>query len=241
MTNVLFGEDLELKNGMVLHNPTINEVKEFGEFNYLYLIALITMRAYDDAVNLYDAGINYKEISDFLIFMRNMKSISNEFAGLIFKNISVQDFDIMVNKENQEMVFTNGDIKIDEAVYRDIVKFVREINYIEEKIELDMADGAHNMRFFIERMRHKQKKRAKQKPTPFLSNLISSMVCTADFPYDFDTIQKIHISQLYNGFYRKDKSDSSKQIRQAIYAGTIDRKQVSNAMLNWYGDLKSKQ
>ena len=166
--------------------------------------------------------------------------MNNEFAHLIFKNISVQDFTIMINKENQEMVFTNGDIIIDEAIYRDIVKFVREINFIEEKIELDMADGAHNMRFFIERMRHKQKKRAKQKPTPFLSNLISSMVCTADFPYDFDTIRKIHISQLYNGFYRKDKSDSSKQIRQAIYAGTIDRKQVSNAMLNWYGDLKSK-
>ncbi len=241
MTHVVFGEDLELKNGILLHNPTILEVRNFGEFNYLYLIALITMRAYDDAVNLYDAGINYKEVSDFLIFMRNMKSVSDEFTHLIFPNVSLNKFNVAVTEENQEMIFTDGDIVIDEAVYRQIMDFVRGINYIEEKVELDMADGANNMRFFIERMRHKQKRRAKHKPTPFLSNLISSMVCTADFPYDYDSIQRLHISQLYNGFYRKDKSDSSKFIRQAIYAGTIDRKQVSNTMLNWYGDLKSKQ
>ena len=238
MSHVVFGEDMTLDNGLVLHNPTIGEIKKFGEFNYLYLISLITMRAYDDAVSLYDAGINYKEVPDFLIFIRNMKSVTDDFAHLIFPNVEVSTFKMASNPDNGEVIFTNGKMVIDELVYRQIVAYVREINYIDEKVEYDMADGKHNMRFFIDRMRHKIKKRMKKPPQPFLSNLISSMVCTADFPYDYNTIQDIHISQLYNGFYRKDKSDSARQIKQAIYAGTISKKDVSNSLLMWYGDLK---
>lgn len=232
---------MTLENGIVLHNPTIAEIKKFGEFNYLYLISLITMRAYDDAVSLYDAGINYKEVPDFLIFIRNMNSVSDDFAKLIFANIEVSKFILKNNPENGEVIYTDGTTVIDELVYRQIVAYVREINYIDEKVEFNMADGKNNMRFFIERMRHKQKKRMKKPPQPFLSNLISSMVCTADFPYDYNSIQEIHISQLYNGFYRKDKSDSAKQIKQAIYAGTIDKKDVSNSLLMWYGDLKDNK
>ena len=241
MSHVVFGEDMTLENGIVLHNPTIAEIKKFGEFNYLYLISLITMRAYDDAVSLYDAGINYKEVPDFLIFIRNMNSVSDDFAKLIFANIEVSKFILKNNPENGEVIYTDGTTVIDELVYRQIVAYVREINYIDEKVEFNMADGKNNMRFFIERMRHKQKKRMKKPPQPFLSNLISSMVCTADFPYDYKSIQEIHISQLYNGFYRKDKSDSAKQIKQAIYAGTIDKKDVSNSLLMWYGDLKDNK
>ena len=238
MSHVVFGEDMTLDNGIMLHNPTIAEIKKFGEFNYLYLISLITMRAYDDAVSLYDAGINYKEVPDFLIFIRNMNSVSDDFAKLIFANIEVSKFILKNNPENGEVIYTDGTTVIDELVYRQIVAYVREINYIDEKVEFNMADGKNNMRFFIERMRHKQKRRMKKPPQPFLSNLISSMVCTADFPYDYSSIQTIHISQLYNGFYRKDKSDSARQIKQAIYAGTIDKKDVSNSLLMWYGDLK---
>ena len=241
MSYIVFGEDMTLNNGMVLHNPTIEEIKNFGEFNYLYLISLITMRSYDDAVNLYDSGINYKDVPDFLIFIRNMNSISDDFAGLIFKNVKMSKFQMKANAENGEIVYTDGTTTIDELVYRQIVAYVREINYIDEKIEYDMADGKNNMRFFIERMRHKLKRRAKKAPQPFLSNLISAMVCTADFPYNYDTIRNIKISQLYNGFYRKDKSDSARQIKQAIYAGTIDKKDVSNSLLMWYGDLKENK
>lgn len=241
MKYIISGDDMELANGIVLHNPLVSEIKEIGEFNYLYMISLITMRAYDDAVNLYDSGINYKDISDFLIFIRNMKHINKDLAKVIFTNININEFEIQVNKENGECIFTDGQFVIDELIYRQIVAYVRAINYIDEKIEFDMAEGKNNMRFFIDRMRHRLKKRMKKPPQPFLSNLISSMVCTADFPYDYTTIFEIHISQLYNGFYRKDKSDSARQIRQAIYAGTIDKKDVSNSLLMWYGDIKDNK
>lgn len=236
---VVFGDDMTLPNGITMHNPTITEIKKFGHLNYIALVQLITMRSYDTAVELWDNGISYKDVPDFLVFINNMKNLTVDFTRIIFGDLDFSKFETSVDQQNLGLVFTNGDITIDELVYRDIVEFVRGINYINPKVEFDVGNN-QSLKFLVERMRRKQKKNAKKKSTPFLANVISSMVCRADFPYDYNTIQDIHISQLYNGFYRVEKHDTSHYLTTAIYAGTVSKKDISNSLLTWYGDLNKE-
>lgn len=240
LSHIICGDDYTTSNGITLHNPTLREIKEFGEFNYLKLIEYITMRPYDIAVELWDKGVNYQDVSDFTIFISNVKGLPNDFTELIFGDLDFQKFEAQVNPQNMLPVLTNGKYIIDEMIYREIVEYVRRINYIEEKVEYDMANKA-GIKFLIQRMRRKREKAAKKTAEPYLSNLISTMVNTADFPYNYSTIFDVKISQLYNGFYRKDKIDTAHQITQAIYAGTINKKDVSNSLLNYYGELKKNK
>lgn len=236
LPHIICGEDFETSNGIKIHNPTLKEIKDFGQFNYLGLIQYITMRAYDNAVELWDNGIYYQEVPDFAMFINNMRVLPVEITRLMFYDLDFTKFEVGVNEQNGDMIFQNQEYIIDECIYREIMEFVRGINYMDEKVEFDVGNKK-SAKFLIERMRRKQKRNASKKPQPFLSNLISSMVCRGDFPYDYQTILNLHISQLYNGFYRVNKSDTAKSLTQAIYAGTISKKDIANSLLTWYGDL----
>lgn len=240
LPHVVCGDDFQVSNGIIIRNPLVREIKDYGQFNYLGLIQYITMRAYDNAVELWDNGINYQEIPDFAMFVNNMKTLPPEITGIMFGDLDFTKFEIGVNEQNGEIVFSNGEFVIDEVIYREMMEFVRGIHYLDEKVEYDMANMT-GVKFLIERMRRKQKRNAKKKPQPFLSNLISSMVCRADFPYDYRTIMDLHISQLYNGFYRTNKSDTAKYLTQAIYAGTVSKKDIATSLLTWYGDLEKSR
>lgn len=240
LTHIVGGEDFITTNGIKIHNPTLEEIKKYGQFNYLGLIQYITMRAYDNAVELWDNGINYQEVPNFAMFVNNMRMLSVEITKLMFYDLDFTTFEVGASEQNGEMIFSNGEIIIDEVIYREIMEFVRGINYMDEKVEYDMGNNI-GVKFLIERMRRKQKKAAGKKPQPFLSNLISSMVCRADFPYDYTSIMSLHISQLYNGFYRTNKSDTAKYLTQAIYAGTVSKKDIANSLLTWYGDLEKSK
>lgn len=240
LKHIIGGDDYEVSNGIIIRNPLIKEIKEFGQFNYLGLIQYITMRAYDNAVELWDNGINYQEVPDFVMFVNNMRNASPELTRIMFGDLDFTKFEVGVNEQNGELIFTNSEFVIDEAIYREMMKFVRGIHYLDEKVEYDMANMT-GIKFLIERMRRKQRRNAKKEPQPFLSNLISSMVCRADFPYDFNTIMDLHISQLYNGFYRTNKSDTAKYLTQAIYAGTVSKKDIATSLLTWYGDLEKSR
>ena len=240
LEHIVFGEDFTTSNGIKIHNPTLREIKAYGQFNYLGLVQYIVMRSYDNAVELWDQGINYQEVPNFAIFINNMNTLPVEITHILFGDLDFTKFKVGVNEENMDMVFSNGEILIDEAIYREILEFIRGIHYLEEQVEYDMGNKA-GIKFLIERMRRKQKRLAKKKPQPFLANIISSMVCRSDFPYDYETIKDIHISQLYNGFYRTNKSDTAKYLTQAIYAGTVSKKDISSSLLTWYGDLEKSK
>ena len=236
LAHIVGGDDFTTSNGIWIHNPTISEIKKMGQFNYLGLVQYITMRAYDNAVELWDRGINYQDVPNFVMFINNMQMLPVEVTRIFFGDLDFSNFEVSVNPQNGEMIFSDGEIVIDEVIYREIMEYVRGIHYLDEKVEFDMANKM-GVKFLISRMRRKQEKAAKQKPQPFLSNLISSMVCRADFPYDYSTIMDLHISQVYNGFYRTNKSDTARYLTQAIYAGTVSKKDVANSLLTWYGDL----
>lgn len=240
LPHIVCGDDFTTSNGIVVHNPTVTEIKEYGQFNYLGLVQYVTMRAYDNAVELWDNGIFYQDVPDFAMFINNMKVLPVEITHILFGNLDFTQFEVGMSEQNGEMIFHNQELIIDEVIYREIMEFVRGIHYMDEKVEFDVGNKK-SARFLIERMRRKQKRNAGKKPQPFLSNLISSMVCRADFPYDYSTIMDLHISQIYNGFYRTNKSDTAKYLTQAIYAGTVSKKDIATSLLTWYGDLEKSR
>ena len=48
------GRDFKINDKITVRNPTISEIGEFGELNYVILVNYITMRPYDDMVCLWD-------------------------------------------------------------------------------------------------------------------------------------------------------------------------------------------
>lgn len=222
---VFKGNDLILGN-IILHHPTVEEIIEFGEEKYLRLVSLITMRAYDERVALDEAKLNYQEVSDFDIFIRNIYSIPIEMSSIVFGDLPLNQFKLKINEEFKEAVLTLNynsiDYTIDKTVYTYIVTFFRRINFVSNKIKYDMADEM-GRKFLIERTKVKAEftKKAnnkKKKDIHFESILLNiSSFVVAKGIYSDKEIQKVKIGTLYEIFHRlvciDDKNDFSAMMR----------------------------
>lgn len=51
---LICGRDYKINDKITVRNPTIGEISDFGELNYVILVNYITMRPYDDMVCLWD-------------------------------------------------------------------------------------------------------------------------------------------------------------------------------------------
>lgn len=238
MKYLVFGDDFITSNGITVHQPTIEEIKEFGELNYLALINLILMRPYDDMVNLWEQGIDYEEISDFDIFARNVLDLNQSISKILFGNLNFQEFKPEFSLQNGDMILSNGDKIIDRGIYSQIVDFVRLIHFIpnDDPSEIKPANLGVK-KYLIKRMKRKQEFNAKKPPKHNLTNIISALINLADFPYSYHSIGDLRIGQLYLSFYRILKHDNSHYIKQAIYSGTISSKDVDSSTLEWFGSI----
>lgn len=238
MKYLVFGDDFVTGNDIVIHQPTIREIHEFGAMNYLSLVNLIIMRPYDDMVSLWKQGIDYEEISDYDLFIRNMKNIEPEVSQLFFGNLDFRKLYLKINPQNGEVILTNGDIIIDRGIHAQIVRFIRFIHFIPEDDPMEIKPANLSVKkYLIKRMEKKQKYNAKKPPKQNLSNIISALVNISDFPYNYETVGDLHIGQLYSSFYRILKHDNSHYIKQGIYGGTIRGKDVDSNSLEWFGAI----
>jgi len=240
---LILGQDYKINDKVIIHNPTIAEISDFGEFNYLALVNYVVMRPYDDMVNLWDEGIDYETVSDFELFIRNVLSLgfTPEYSRLLFGDLNFSTFNVGINPQNEELMITDGDVIIDRNVYQQIVNYVRFINYIDSEIQNEIKPASlATKKYLIKRMRRKQEFNAKKEPKQHIANLVSSLVNIPNTNYSYEGVMGLHISQLYDSFYRIMKRDNSHYVKQAIYSGTINPKDIDNSVLEWFGSI-SKQ
>ena len=235
LKHVTFGEDFVLNEHITLHNPTVSEVKDFGEQKYLQFIQLMTMRSYDDAASLYQAGLDYADFSDFDIFLRNYKSITPEISSIILGNIDFSQFDIAVDNENEKLVLINStkDIIIDEICFAYIATFIRKINFISNHIEFDMGNKI-SRDAYAKRQLEKLKRKSK-KPVVFesqLDNRISYVCNCSGCKYNYEDIKNIKISTFYDIYYRQMAFNERELYLKIFASGMMDKTSRDDSKLD---------
>lgn len=235
MNYIICGEDFVLNDKLVLHNPTIREIKELKEINYLILINQLTMRPYDDMVGLDEKGINYLDVTDFEIFVRNIIHLPKELTSIIFGDIDFQQFHPAVNKINNQPIITNGEIVIDELIYQYIVDYIRGINFISAEVEYEPGNETFR-KALIDKKKREIRRNSKKPFESRIGNILSFVVNEGKI-YNYNTILDIKISQLYDSFYRLNHLQNYRQTMSGVYAGTVKYADLDKAQINWAGKI----
>lgn len=233
---VVCGDDFKLNDKITLHHPTLDEIKEFGEQKYLTLISTLTMRPYDDMVGLDDAGLNYQDLNDYDMFLRNYSVITPDFSSIIFGELDFSKFILVKNNENDTLAIYNQeeDILIDELLYNYIATFIRTINFISSKIEYDA--GNELMRKYLIKKKRKEIERRKKNPKKFESQLASivSFLCSIEgCKYNYTTIRELKIGQLYDNYYRIAIIDERNRTLSIMSTGMVKSNDIDKSKLDW--------
>ena len=99
------GEDYVVSNYIKIHQPTLNEICDYGERDYYSMVYNLTATPQSMKVQLWDMGIDYTTITPFELFYNILyKVYSQEKTFIIFGDLDFTKFQIMQRKDDESIL-----------------------------------------------------------------------------------------------------------------------------------------
>lgn len=233
------GDNYILPNGIEIHCPTLDDIVNFGEEEYRSALSMLTAEPFDLPYQLQQVGIDYTEISSFELFCMLVKSLTPKETKLLLGDLDLSKF--IVCKKADTFVLMNRDgIEINEATMGLIKKCIRKMHHLPAQKytkvfnEFAKEQLIRDSKNEIERSHKRRMLLGKQ--SQYLP-LISSLVVSKGFNYNWSNIWELTITQFFDSFYRLQKRDNADHLYKGLYSGCIDYNKIKKD-LNWYEPFK---
>ena len=235
------GEDFVVSDHIVIHQPTLSEICDYGERNYYNMIYQLTSTPQSMKSQLWDIGIDYTEITPYQLFYNFLYKIyPQEQTSIIFGDLDLTNFQVMQRKDDKSIALCqyidNDLVIIDEFTYNMIVDYLRAVHNI-EKDERMPANESTKM-ILIEDDRDAIEINQRKEYHSQLKNLISSMINCEGFKYNHSQVWDMKINAFMDSVKRITKIKDANLLLQSGYSGFgINLKDVDKKQLNWLGEL----
>ena len=180
-----FGDPYVVNKYITIFQPTIGDIIEYGEREYYSMIQTLTAIPSEMKSTLWDAGIDWTQISDFQLFIMLAPSLSQKQTEIVLGDIDLQRMKLVENPQNGEPVLKDpisGAI-IDELAYRTMSAYLCKLHNLTKKVE--KAGNKFTKQVLIDEDRQKKEYGAKQPYKSFLMPLVSSIKVRQAYTKDY--------------------------------------------------------
>ena len=236
---LISGEPIKISEGVTLFQPSLREIKDYGESRFYNVFWTFCSSPWDMPSALDDAGINFMKISEWEFFLSIALGLNQEQTKLIFGELDFSGFKPMKRtlEDKEDVVLFNGQIEIDEEVYKQFIQYVRAMIGFEHSGR--KAGNETTRRILIEEDR-KQKKRNANKPyESVLFNGIISLVNTEECKYNYQTIFDLTLYQFTKSMVQIQGKKAACALLQGSMSGFCDTSKIPQKDFQWtYSDDK---
>lgn len=236
------GEDFIVSDHIHIHQPTLNEICDYGEVDYYAMIYQLTATPQSMKAQLWDAGIDYTKITPFELFYSILyKLFPAEKTSILFGSLDLSKFQVMQKKEDGTVLLFqaigNRPVIIDEFTYEVITDYLRSVHMIQKDNRLPANDSTKMI--LIEDAREELRQNADREYHSQLKNLISSMINREGFKYNHSQVWDMKINAFMDSVKRISKIRNADLLLQSGYSGFgVNLKDISNKQLDWFGELE---
>lgn len=231
------GENYYINNFITIHHPSIDDITKYGEKQYYEMVYSLCSTPSDYKVQLWDNfGIDYETVDDITMFYIMCKRYTVQDTAILFGScdfsaLELVDLNGIITLKNHVTGFT-----IDNAICTSITDYLRLIHGFTKRI--DVCGNEQTKIYLIDKER-RALQRAKNNYQSALLPMISAMINSEQFKYDYDSVWKLHIYTFIDAVKRINKIKNCDRIMQGVYAGTIDIKSLSEDNINWMGSFSN--
>lgn len=234
------GQACCINDDIKIHVPTLGEICEFGEQEYLSMVYALCSVGADLKWQLDEIGIDYTTISDWELFVHIIsKSLPKEKTHLLLGcKIDFPKYTVCKVKESDKLILfdTENNLMIDEGIYLDIVKHVRQMHYLKRNSEKPGNEATK--RILIEDAKMEFERNKKNRRKSYLLPLISTMVNIEGFKRDDKSVFDMNIFAFMDSVQRVSRIKESGLLLQSGYSGFgVDLSKVNKDILNYMGEL----
>ena len=230
--SLLYESSVPVNDDISIIIPTVGDIIR-DEEAYYGLVHTLTAMPIDFLLQLDDAGIDFSTINEWDLFLMLFPSIQQQDTRLIFKDLDLSKFSMMMQEATGKIVLVDKehDILIDRRVMQMIASTLRRIHHLEPDKRKPGNDEAR--RYMLERARIKAKRNKSRKRESQLESLIVALVNTEQYKYNFESTLALSIYQFNESVRQIIKKIDYDNRMHGVYAGTINPKEISQNDLNW--------
>lgn len=232
MASLLYATQYAINDYISIKIPTVGEIID-NEDLYYDIVCSIIATPYEMMVQLDDNGIDFTTINAFDLFCIMFKHLKEIDTFLVFGDTNLKDFEYATSQVNENMVLWNPktDAVIDRAIHDQICAFLRKMLYMPKS---DKSPGNEEAKkYMIERARIKQNRKKNKKKESQLEKLIISLVNTAEFSYNYETVRKMSVYQFYASLKQISQKIRFDNTMIGCYAGTVKFDELSQDEKTW--------
>ena len=235
------GEDFVVSKHIILHQPTLNEICDYGERDYYSMIYNFTATPQSLKVQLWDMEIDYTEITPYQLFYQLLyRMYPQEKTSIIFGDLDFSRFQVMQRKDDESILLyqeIDGEsVIIDEYTYNIIIDYLCKSHFIERDLKIPMTKSAKMI--LIEDAREEMEANKNKEYHSTLINLISAMINSEGFKYNHSQVWDMKINAFMDSVKRIGKIKNAQLLLQSGYSGFgVNLKEINNKQLDWLGEL----
>lgn len=240
------GKDFVIQKHIRLHQPTLNEICEYGECEYYSMLYQLTSTPQSMKFQLWNIGIDYTSITPYQLFYNVLyKMYPQEKTYIIFGDLDFSKFQVMKNSNDDSIVLfqmnehddESFEIIIDEYTYGMMMDYLRKSHFI-EKDEKVPANESTKM-ILIEDAKDEYEENKEKPYHSKLKNMISSMINSEGFKYNHSQVWDMKINAFMDSVMRISKIKNAELLLQSGYSGYgINLKEIDKKQLDWLGELE---
>ena len=239
----------KINDNVTINIPTVRlvrgeNIKEENEF--WNEISLFTVSPDDMVVELTDFGIDFSTIDEYELFvllysLQAEDKKSDSSSDLLFCNFNLWDLELRHNGECYEFFDKNGIAVINKSVYLELSELLSYITGHEKNKRKKFGTEQAKKRWIDKERRKKQiekdkfnkSKKSDRTSGGVLDGIILRLVCNANFPYNFETINDITLFDLIYSLKQIEKDISVTDLMQSRLVG-VDLKQFTDKQKSRY-------
>lgn len=238
---LLQGKPIEIADGIVVYQPPIEEMIDGDFFSALWQLCC---SAYDMPSLLDDIGLDFMQIDDWTFFRMMCHTCTPESTRCVLGDLDLSSFQEMERTDNttgdKDIVLYNGEIIIDEDVYKRFVAILRELIGFSHSGKKAGNSATKKILIMDDRKRRNRRQKSEGNDS-LIFDMIVSLVNTEEFSYDYKTVFDLTFYQLLKSFTQIQGKKSAVALMQGSMSGFVDTSGISATDMTWtYSDEKYK-
>lgn len=236
--------DLASAQGQItIVQPTMGNIIDFGEKIFYQNLNVLVTNTTAYRLVLWEAGIDWNEISDFDLFCMLYKQIDADFSILLFDGLDISKFEMFqkqIDDANKIVLYSEEfDVEINEEVYQHIAQYLRIIFNMspEEKITSDKVLKELYIRKDRSAIENEAKKKNKKERGFSIQPLISACVNHPGFKYKLCEINEIGICEFYDSVKRLQVYENTTALLKGMYSGFCDSSKIDPESYNFMKEI----
>lgn len=233
-------DEKDTQGAITIFEPTLGDIIELGENKFYATLNIFTSNTTQYRAILWDAGIDWNEITDFDLFLMLYRSIDIDASRLLFGDIDWSKYQLTQKEVDEEIKIClydpEANIEIDENVYNHIHQYLQHMftTFPENEFTKDKM----LKEWWIRKDKIQMEKDKNKHSSNSIQPIISACVNHPGFKYKLKELKEVGICEFYDSVKRLQIYENATACLKGMFSGFVDGSKIKPEEYNFMKSIE---